>query len=117
MVTAKILCASLLFALSAFMPCESLSRTCEYKDEARDLILHGDAMVAARPGKVDLIIVDPDTLETMALIPIPDDLCDGNCYPFSVAIKEDKKRIRLGCCSQNTAVWWRQQDLVLQDRR
>ena len=90
MVTAKILCASLLFALSAFMPCQSLRRTCEYKDEARDLILHGDAMVAARPGKGDLIIVDPDTLDTMALIPIPDDLCDGSCYPFSVAIKEDE---------------------------
>ena len=100
MVTAKILCASLLFALSAFMPCESLSRTCVYKEAARDLLLHGDVIVVTRPARKEIIVIHPDSLETMRTIPIPGNLCGGSCYPFSVAIKEDENVLAVAAKTQ-----------------
>lgn len=100
MVAVKVLYASLLFALSAFMPCESVRRRCVYKDAARDLLLHGDVIVVTRPARKEIIVINPHDLETMRTIQIPGNLCGGSCYPFSVAIKEDENVLAVAAKTQ-----------------
>lgn len=100
MVTAKILHASLLFALVAFMPRESSSRECRLKGSVRDLLLYGDELLVTSPANEQIIVIDKDYLGTLGTIPIPGDLCGGSCYPFSVAIKEDEKVLAVAAKTQ-----------------